>query len=364
MAADLASDDDFEVTVADHDAAALERLSTRGPITTHRADLGDPAVVRELAEGYDIVLGAMPSRLGMQTLRAVIEAGRNCVDISFMAEDALSLSELARAQGVTAVVDCGISPGVSNFALGWASTRLDPFRRLQILVGGLPVERRWPYEYKAGFAPSDVIEEYVRPARLVERGEIVVRPALSEPELVDLPGVGTVEAFNTDGLRSLLQTLPVPEMSEKTLRYPGHIELMRVLRETGMFSEAPIEVRGQSVVPLHVTSALLFPHWTYEEGEADLTVLRVVASGDRNGQPVTMQWDLLDHYDATSGVRSMSRTTAFPATTMARLIAGGRFVEPGVHPPETCGAREGLWDAMVSGLRERNVEITARETAG
>lgn len=362
IAEDLAADAGMQVTVADHDATALERAAKRARVATKAADLSVPATVRELAASADIVVGAMPSRLGLQTLRAVIEAKRNYVDISFMAEDPLALSHLARAAGVTAIVDCGVAPGTSNLAAGWASTRLRPFRRLQVYVGGLPVERRWPYEYKAAFAPADVIEEYVRPARIVSGGRVVVKPALSEPELLDFPGVGTLEAFNTDGLRTLVDTIDAPDMIEKTMRYPGHIELMRVLRETGLFSETAIAVDGRPVVPRDVAAALLFPAWSYEEGEADLTVLRVVAEGDRDGRPVRLQWDLLDRYDPQTGIRSMSRTTGYPAAIMARFVAGGRFAEPGVHPPETCGAREGLLDAMLDELRARGVSFTYGET--
>ena len=125
-----------------------------------------------------------------------------------MADDPMQLDALAREHGVTAVVDCGVSPGVSNVAIGYAVAQLEVTERIEILVGGLPVVRRWPYEYKAPFAPHDVIEEYTRPARIVEHGEVVVREALSEPELVDFPGVGTLEGFNTDGLRSLIGSFP------------------------------------------------------------------------------------------------------------------------------------------------------------
>ena len=208
-----------------------------------RADLRDPEVVTGLVREHDLVIGALPSHIGFATVRAVIEAGRDLVDISFMPEDARELDAFARERGVTAVVDCGVAPGVSNMMAGFAAGQLDPCEKLEIYVGGLPVERRWPFDYKAGFAPHDVIEEYTRPARLVENGRIVVREALSEPELMHFPGVGTLEAFNTDGLRSLADTLAVPFMKEKTLRYPGHVELMRVLRETGFFSKEPLDHR-------------------------------------------------------------------------------------------------------------------------
>lgn len=359
MAMDLAADEDLHVTVADLRPDVLARLEREYGVATTRADLSDPAAVRATVSEHDIVLGALSSALGLQTLRAVIEAGKNYVDISFMAEEPTELSGLAEKAGVTAIVDCGVAPGMSNLLAGHAATILDPCERLEIYVGGLPVERRWPYEYKAAFAPSDVIEEYVRPARIVIDGKTVTRPALSEPELLDFDGVGTLEAFNTDGLRSLARSLDVPDMIEKTMRYPGHIELMRVMRETGMFSKEPIEIDGKPVRPLDVTSALLFPRWAYAEGEADLTVLRVSARGRKEGKPVHMVWDLLDYYDPKSDTRSMSRTTGFPATIMARLILQGRFGRHGVFAPEVPGQDADLVETMLDELRKRGVRYSA-----
>lgn len=360
MAMDLATDPELEVTVADVRPDALERVAAAYGVSTRPANLGDPGVVRELVGDYDIVLGALSSVIGLQTLRAVIEAGKPYCDIAFMAEDATELSALARERGVTAVVDCGVAPGMSNMLAGYAAHVLDPCERIEIYVGGLPVERRWPFEYKAGFAPHDVIEEYVRPSRVVESGRVVVKEALSEPELLDFPGIGTLEAFNTDGLRSLVSSLKVPDMVEKTMRYPGHIELMRVFRETGLFSKEPIEVDGKQVRPLDVTAAVLFPKWTFEDGEADLTVMRVSARGKRDGKPTRLTWDLLDYYDPQTRTRSMSRTTAFPATIMARLMLAGRFSEHGVFAPEVPGRVPGLVDEMLEQLRKRGVRYQAR----
>ena len=360
MAMDLARDRRGDVTVADVRPESLSRIAARHGVATVRADLSDPAAIGRLVAEYDIVIGALPSVLGYQTLRAVIDAGGDYVDISFMPENAMELDGLARERGVTAVVDCGVAPGVSNMMAGFAASRLGSCQRLEIYVGGIPVERRWPFDYKAGFAPHDVIEEYVRPARVVEHGRIVVKEALSEPELMDFPGVGTLEAFNTDGLRSLAYTLKAPFMKEKTLRYPGHIHLMRAFRETGLFSKEPIDVAGQQVRPLDATAALLFPKWAFEEGEADLTVLRVIAEGRRGGITERYTWDLLDAYDPITKMRSMSRTTAFPATITARLVADGAFVRPGVHPPEVLGAQPGVLDTVLRELEARGVRCRSK----
>jgi len=356
MAEDLQGRGGAAVTVADQREESLARVKSRSAAGTLRADLSQPSVVREVVAPFDMVLGALPSALGLQTLEAVIDAGKNYVDISFMPEDALALDQRARDRGVTAVVDCGVAPGVSNMMVGQAAARLDACLSVEIYVGGLPVQRRWPFDYKAGFAPHDVIEEYTRPARYVEHGRVVVKEALSEPELIDFSGVGTLEAFNTDGLRTLLCTIDAPFMKEKTLRYPGHIELMRALRETGFFSKTAVQVAGQPVRPLDLTAAVLFPKWTFEEGEADLTVLRVMVEGRRGATRERHSWDLLDYFDPQSGLRSMSRTTAFPAAIVASLVANGGFVKPGVHPPEVLGAVPGLLDTVLNELRARGVE--------
>ena len=245
IARDLADDAGLRVDVADMRPESLERVAERAKVGKVRADLASPDAVRRLVAAYDLVVGALPSVIGFETVKTVIEAGRDLVDISFMPEDARALDGLARERRVTVVVDCGVAPGLSNMMCGYAASRLEPYERIEIYVGGLPVARHWPFDYKAGFAPSDVLEEYTRPARIVEHGEIVLREPLSEPELLEFPGVGTLEAFNTDGLRSLAYTLKAPFMKEKTLRWPGHAELMRVLRDTGFFSLEPVDVGGQ-----------------------------------------------------------------------------------------------------------------------
>jgi saccharopine dehydrogenase-like NADP-dependent oxidoreductase len=359
IAMDLHRGGDLQVTVADRRPEALARIAAKYGVGTVVADLADAAAITRLAAEQDLVVGALPSFLGLMAMRAVIEAGKPYCDISFLAEDPEPLDELARSRGVTVVYDAGVAPGMSNMLAGWGAAQLDACERVDMYVGGLPAVRRWPFEYKAGFSPIDVLEEYTRPARLVEHGRMVVREALSEPELMEFPGVGTLESFNTDGLRSLVRTLPnVPFMREKTLRYPGHIELMRVFRETGLFSKEPIDVGGQQVRPLDLTAKLLFPKWTFAEGEADLTVMRVTVEGQKGGQATRYTWDLSDRYDPATDLRSMSRTTGFTASIMARLLLDERFVRPGVHPPEVPALEPGLLDTMLHELAARGVHYT------
>ena len=362
MALDLALETDRAVTLFDVDQKKLDDAKGQNPaLAVEVADLSSPNTVASIASEADLVLGALPSRFGFEALKAVISTGKPYCDITFMPEDAWHLDALAKESGTVAVVDCGVAPGMSNLLAGVAARRLSPCRSIVIRVGGLPIARHLPWQYKAGFSPYDVIEEYLRPARIVEHGEVVMKEALSEPVLIDFAEVGTLEAFNTDGLRSLTETLDVPHMLEQTMRYPGHRELVWALRETGLLSEEPVEVNGASVSPRDVTCRVLFPKWTYEPGEADLTVMRVEGVGDHDGVPTRLTWDLYDELDPATNWTSMARTTAFPATIMARMIESGIVSTPGVHPPENLAGDDRVLDTLLAGLAARGVRY--RETS-
>ncbi len=356
MALDLASE--FRVTVADRSEAALARMAARG-LAVRSADLAASEGVKAAVADADLVVGAVPGFMGFATAQAVLEAGKALVDISFFNEDCFRLDALAQAQGVTAIVDCGIAPGCHNIILGDLARQWDKVTSFECLVGGLPVVRSWPYEYQAGFSPIDVIEEYTRPSRYVKDGRIVTFPALSEPELIEFDGLGTLESFNTDGLRSILHTYPeIPDMKEKTLRYPGHIEKMRMLRESGFFGKDPIQVGGVSVSPLDLTTALLFPLWQMHEGDEDFTVMRVTVAGEVAGQPVRKVFSLLDRYDRGTGTTSMARTTGYTCTAAVRLLASGGFTRKGISPPEFLGQEPGAWDFIRADLAKHNVIFT------
>jgi len=365
MARDLAAEEDFTVTAVDIDLKNLGRFTPESRVATRREDLGTPAGVTRAVEGADLVVGAVPGFMGFATARAVIEAGKDLVDISFFAEDPFALDALARERGVVAVVDCGVAPGLSNLLLGRATATWQEVERFVCYVGGLPARRSWPYEYKAPFSPVDVIEEYTRPARLVENGRTVTRPALSELERVELPGVGTLEAFNTDGLRTLIETEKVPWMKEKTLRYPGHTDRMLMLRETGFFSSEPIRVGEGQVRPVDLTSRLLFDAWHLGEDEEDLTVMRVEIEGvwageDGRGLRARHTSDLLDRRDPVTGASSMARTTGYTATGAARLVARGLYRRPGISPPELIGREARCCEALMAHLAARGIRFTGR----
>jgi lysine 6-dehydrogenase len=360
MARDLAADPGFAVTVADRDEDALLQLKNQATVEGVLTDLSDPANVTDLVHGYDLVIDAVPGFMGYQTLEAIIRAERNVVDIAFFAEDPFGLDKLAKEKGVIAVVDCGVFPGMGSALIGRLAHELDAIEDVLVYVGGLPEVPQWPWEYKAVFSPIDVIEEYVRPARYLENGHLVTRPALSDPELLDFPGVGTLEAFNTDGLRTLTQTVGAPNRREKTLRYPGHIQKIAVLRECGFFGDESVEVGDQRVRPIDLTAELLFPMWKLQEGEGDLTVMQIQVVGTRNSQRLRYVYDLLDHYDHDQRVTSMARTTGYTATMTARLIHEGKYTRTGISPPEYLGQEYGCVGHLLEGLERRGVVYQER----
>jgi len=355
MAIDLAKDAGFVVSVADVNKQALGKIDKQYQIKSIQVDLSNPEDVKDLVRGFDIVVNAVPGFMGFRTLKSIIEAGKDVIDIAFFPEDPFGLDELAKEKNVTAVIDCGVAPGMSNILIGHVDTLLDTTEQILIYVGGLPEIREWPYEYKAPFSPTDVIEEYVRPARYVENGQLVVRPALSDPELIDFPGVGTLEVFNTDGLRSLARTMSAPNMKEKTMRYPGHIEKMRLLRETGYFSKDEVEIKGTRIRPIDLTSKLLFPKWEYAKGEADITVMQVLVEGAKSGQRLRYRYDLVDRYDAGTETLSMARTTGYTATMAVRLLANGLYSRKGLSAPEYIGKHPECVEFILNGLKDRGV---------
>lgn len=357
----LAAEGRFEVLVCDRSEDALGAFAGQPRVATLRLDFSHQVAIATAVAPADVVVGAVPGFLGHAMLRTVIDAGKPLADISFAPEDPLVLDGLAKQRGVPAIVDCGVSPGLSNLACGRASSRLDAVDSIVISVGGLPFRRVPPWEYRSVFSPTDVIEEYTRPARLVEDGQVVTKPALSEVTPFDVPGVGTLEAFLTDGLRTVLSTVKARNLREQTLRWPGHADKMRLLREGGFFADEPVEAGGMRVAPRALTEAILFRSWKRPPDEEEFTVLRVESRGSRDGRPVRLVHGLFDRTDVATGATSMARTTGFPCVVAALLLASKGFREPGVFPLELLGGRPDLYAAFVDGLAARGVAFSEIE---
>lgn len=356
MAIDLATD--HTVTSFDVNEQSLQLLSKKNnAVKTVKADLGIYSSYNSLLKDFDFIISAVPGFMGYKTLEAVILAKKNVVDISFFPENALELDELAKENDVTAIVDCGVAPGMSNLILGYYNERMK-ITGFECMVGGLPKKRIYPFEYKAPFSPVDVLEEYTRPARYVENSHIVTKPALSDAELIDFEKVGTLESFNTDGLRSILFTMGhIPDMKEKTLRYPGHIDLMKGLIKAGFLNRAPVSFNGQNISPMEFTSALLFDQWKLGETEEEFTLMRIKITGSEK----TVCYELYDEYDAHTQTSSMSRTTGYTCTAALNMLIQKLFTEKGVFPPELVGKDETCFNFILDYLKVRNIHYVKTE---
>ena len=354
MADDLSKD--HKVTSVDISKKNLDKLNSDN-IEKICLDVSNTKLLHELISDFDLVVGAVPGFMGYKMMKDVIEAKKNIVDISFYPEDPFGLDELAKKNNVVAVMDCGVAPGMGNVIFGHHNENMK-ISDYECLVGGLPVKREWPYEYQAVFSPIDVIEEYIRPARYVQNKKIIVREALSDTELVEFDEIGTLESWNSDGLRSLIKTMPhVPNMIEKTLRYPGCVEYLKVLRESGFFSYEETDVNGVKIRPIDLTSKLLFPKWEMKEGDKDFTIMRIIIKGVEQNKEVTYQYNLLDRYQ--DNTISMARTTGFTCTAVANLILEGKYSRIGISPPEFLGKH---YNYISDYLSKRNVIYKMKKT--
>jgi len=303
------------------------------------ADANDHAAISAIMGRHDAVMSAFPYYFNGPLARLAVEAGCHWCDLGGNTEivvEQKKLDDLARAKGVSAIPDSGLAPGMVNIISAEGIRRLDETDRVKIFVGGLPQNPEPPLNYQIVYSLEGALDYYTTPSWVLRDGKRVQVDALSELEQVDFPEpVGTLEAFHTGGGISLMPWEyegRVGVMEYKTLRYPGHVAIMRPIRELGLLSDQPIDVKGQQVVPRDVFIAAVSPQLTKPEGH-DLVALRIDVSGTKDGQPMTSSWLLLDHYDPEHKISAMMRTTGYSLSITGQLQAGGR-IEPGVHTPD------------------------------
>lgn len=339
IAADFS--EEFEVTSADIDLSALQSLASRYRVNTRVTDLGSVEELSASVRDADLVVSAVPGHMGFNTLRTLIENRKDVVDISFFAEDAFELDDLARRNNVTAAVDCGLAPGIPDFLAGFFAGQMQ-IRDFEFMVGGLHFGRSQPHQYLPTFSPVDVWEEYTRPARYVRDGKLITMPALSEPELVEFQIGGhalVLEAFNTDGLRTLITTMDgrIPNMKEKTLRYPGHISYIKELQETG--------------------KAWTPDAWKPGDDQDEFTIMRINLHGFESGVEKKFSYTLFATFDKEKRISSMSRTTGYTCTGVARCVLDGTYKRAGISPPSIIGESPGCLNRIFAHLRARNVVL-------
>jgi lysine 6-dehydrogenase len=360
---DLLTHTDHEVTLADLRVDALPDFLhpfLGGRLTATATDARDPAALRDVVRGAAATMNALPYYFNLAVTEAAIDAGSHLCDLGGNTEIVLAqkaLDDRARQRGVSVVPDCGLAPGMVNILAEYGIRRLDRPRSVSIMVGGLPQRPEGPLDYQIVYSLEGVLDYYTTRSWVLRGGEPVQVEALSEPEEVDFPGVGLLEAFHTaGGLSTMAQRYAgeLERMEYKTLRYPGHADAMRAIRDLGLLDSEPVEVDGVPVVPRDLFIAVAGPKLRKDPRlSPDLVALRVEVAGEKDGRETTLRWDLLDRYDPGTGITAMMRTTGFSLAITGALQADGQ-VPPGVHTPDEAIPPE----PYIAALRERGVEVT------
>ena len=346
-----------EILVADAVSSNLARVKNTRGIRTVRASLNQKPSMKRLMDEVDIVCGALPGRIGFELLEFAAEAGKDIVDISYTPKNPLLLNSRALSNRCTIVPQCGVAPGFSNMCVGDASERVDKMAKVTIYVGGVPEEPQPPLNYRVVFSLDDVINEYTRPVRIIENRKIRTVEPLTGRGLLSFPGLGRLEYFLTDGLGTLPTSFPqVREMKELTLRYPGHAVIIDALRRLGFFSTKRFKANGVDVEPRRLSVELL--RFALAAGTPhDVLAMRIEVEGESKNKKVIISYTVLDKYDRRRGVTAMARTTAYPCTSAAILLAKGKLELKGVIPPEKIAKDPKMFQFILSRLREHNVNV-------
>ena len=352
-----------EIVVADNDEnrakIAAEKIGTDNT-SWIRLDATNQKELAKTLKDFDLIMGFLPGKLGYGLIKACIEAKKSLVDVSYMDEDPLDLNKEATKAGITIVPDCGLAPGISNVLVGHAVEELDEVKAVRIMVGGLPTKPTPPLDYIITWSPESLIDEYTRKARIVEKGRKTEVDALTGLEKIEFPKLGKLEAFYTDGLRTLIQTVDAEEMWEKTLRFPGHAEKIKLLISLGFFDEENVKINELAISPRKLAAKLL-EQKLRKPSIRDLVALRVEVDGQINDEHVNYVHHLLDYYDEKQDVTAMARTTAYPASITAQLILRGYVKEKGILPPERIGMNNKLFRSFVAELEKRNINQKMRK---
>jgi len=350
----------IQVVVADKNEARAKDVAERiggSNVSWIQLDVTNPSNLANALKDFDLVMGFLPGKLGYRLAGACIDAGKDLVDVSYMSENPLALTDNAIKANITIAPDCGLAPGISNILVGHAAGKLDKVQTVHIMVGGLPEKPVPPLDYVITWSPENLIDEYMRKARIVKEGKIIEVEALSGLEEIEFPEFGKLEAFYTDGLRTLPQTVTdAYDVWEKTLRYPGHAEKIKLLKTLGFFEEEQIDVEGVSVSPRKLTVKLLEQKLRKPEIK-DIVALKVEVSGVKNGRQTRYVYHLLDHYDEKRGITAMARTTGYSASIIAQLILKKTLKEKGVVPTEKIGKNNALFQLFLDELEKREIRI-------
>jgi lysine 6-dehydrogenase len=351
-----------QVTLADLRVSTLPDFlqgDWDGRLRTLKLDVNDGAAVRNAMRGHASVMSAIPYYYNGPMAEAALESGCHFSDLGGNTEIVLeqkTLHDRAQAKGISIIPDCGLAPGMVNILAAEGIRRLDRAEQVKIYVGGLPQQPEPPLNYQIVYSLEGALDYYTTPSWVLRNGRPVQVDALSEVEPVEFPEpVGRLEAFHTGGG---ISTMPfayegkVKVMEYKTLRYPGHVSIMRPIRELGLLENTPIEVKGQPVIPRDLFIAAVSPRLHKPRGK-DLVALQVQVSGQKDEAPHAVTFRLIDYYDGENGISAMMRTTGYSLSITGQMQADGRVRANGVHTPDEAMP----FAAYVAELAKRQVRI-------
>ncbi len=352
---DLLAHTDYDVVIADinvDSVAPFLQPYVGGRLTLQQVDANDRASVRRVMEGVTATMSAFPYYFNLGMAVAAIDAGSHFCDLGGNTEIVVqqkALADRAREKGVSVVPDCGLAPGMVNILAQHGISRLDRVDAVRIKVGGLPQKPEPPLNYQLVYSLEGALDYYTTLSWVLRDGKPTQVKALSEIEELEFPGVGTLEAFHTaGGLSTMAQSYEgkVPTMEYKTLRFPGHAKLMEAIRDLGLLDLEPVDVKGAHVVPRDVFISIVGPRLRKDyRVSPDMVALRVEAEGEKDGRPALFRWDLLDRFDAATGITAMMRTTGFSLAITGAFQAQGK-IEPGVWTPDEAMPAPAYIDAL------------------
>jgi len=348
----------YEVIVLSRSEERLKELKKEYGVSGVLGNALSKHVLEDVINKHNIkyVLTALPGRIAFNVIRNLIDIGVNIIDVSFYPEDIFKLDDLAKRKNVIVVPDAGIAPGLSNILAGKIYSEMESIDSIEIYVGGVSKDKEAPLGLAGTWSIDDLLDEYIRPTRLIEEGEVKVVDPLSITGTVRIPGLGTFEYFVSDGLRTMTKTLrEVKKLVEYTIRYPGHVTVMRELRRLGLLNDREIQINDVKINVRKVIVKLL--EEALSKNTRDKVILYVKGAGLKNGSSRVVEYLLHQEYDEREKKSAMAKTTAYSFTAIANLIVKGRINYTGVYPPEYIGMDRKLYDQVLKDLLGRGIEI-------
>ncbi|MEM3267435.1 MAG: saccharopine dehydrogenase C-terminal domain-containing protein [Conexivisphaerales archaeon] len=358
-----------EIVVVDNNNSRLQLLEKRanerlGPSSKKLLYyslniVNDRKVLLDLLRDSDVSVGALPHSVAEYGVRAAMAAEVSYVDLIYswrMRDDIETLDKDASNKGITIIPACGLAPGLSNIIAKRAVEEVGgEAEDLTIYVGGIPQLPEPPLEYRVVFSAESVLEEYTREALVVRDGRQVSIPALSDVEVISFESLPDMkfEAFITDGLSTLTSMVKAKNMAEKTIRWPGHAEKIKLLYELGLLSDQGVQLDSQTiVVPRKLLEKIFTLKLSMEDGDRDMTLMKVNVRSYTN----SCTYELIDRFDVTTRTTSMARTTGYPCSVVVQFLLERKLVETGLLPPEVA-IQGSLFSEFLERLRSKGIKV-------